>query len=153
MAPSKSPSAEAEAAYMAFYSLVVAVIMLNGGELGDHKLQRYLDRLNASPLVGHEKTELVLKRMERQQYVVRSVDNTSLESSITWTVGPRGKDEIGAEGVAGLVREVWGGDEGVDADVERRIQASLGIRERPAAAAAVAGQDDDEEEADGDEET
>ncbi|KAJ3488865.1 hypothetical protein NLG97_g6113 [Lecanicillium saksenae] len=127
--PSKIPTLEAEATYHAFYTLVVSVIWLNAGELSEPKLMRYLTRLNADRNVGSEKTELTLKRMERQGYVVRKVDRPPVghegENTITWHVGPRGREEIGLDGVMGFVREVYG--ESSD-DLEKKLRASLGIK-------------------------
>lgn len=69
------------------------------------------------------------------------------EEVIEYMVGPRGKIEVGMNGVAGLVREVYGrpnpdaavneNDDGPTAaeraqmeDFERRLRRSLGITER-----------------------
>lgn len=51
-------------------------------------------------------------------------------------VGPRGKVEVGEQGVAGLVRTVYG--EGATEELEKRIERSLGLGERSRAAAATA---------------
>ncbi|PHH66342.1 hypothetical protein CDD81_7397 [Ophiocordyceps australis] len=138
--PSKAPSAGDEATYIAFYTLVVSVIWLNGGELTDQKLKRYLMRLNADQNVSGEKTETTLKRMEKHGYVMRKVERPPIgqdgEQNINWYVGPRGKEEVGLDGVMGMVREVYGdwGD-----DMERKLHSSLGIKPR----AATEGQDGD----------
>lgn len=128
--PSKVPSLPAEATYLGFYTMVVALIWLSGGELGEPKLMRHLLRLNANQNVGSEKTELTLKRMERQGYVVRKVDKPPVgqdgHDTITWHVGPRGREEIGLDGVMGFVREVYGGS---TADLEKKLRASLGIKQ------------------------
>lgn len=72
--PSMAPSADEEATYVAFYTLVVSLIWLNAGELSEQKLKRHLMRLNADRNVSNEKTENTLKKMERQAYVVRKVE-------------------------------------------------------------------------------
>lgn len=127
--PSKIPSSGIEGIYLAFYTTVVSLIWLNAGELSEQKLVRYLTRLNANRNLGSEKTEAVLKKMERQGYVVRKVDRPPLghdgEDQITWHVGPRAKEEIGLDGIMGLVREVYGD---TDPDLERKLHASLGIK-------------------------
>ncbi len=135
VAPSKIPSTESEATYVAFYTLVAALIWLNSGELSDQKLMRYLLRLNADRNMGSEKTELTLKKMERHGYVVRKVDRPPVgqdgEHLVSWLVGPRAKEEIGLDGIMGVVREVYGGS---TEDLEKKLRASLGIKQPQAAA-------------------
>lgn len=130
IAPSKIPTVEAEATYIAFYTMVVSLIWLNANELSEPKLMLYLTRLNANKNVASEATELTLKRMERQGYVVRKVDRPSIghegESTVTWHIGPRGREEVGLDGVMGFVREVYG--ESSD-DLEKKLRSSLGIKQ------------------------
>ncbi|PNY29913.1 Uncharacterized protein TCAP_00175 [Tolypocladium capitatum] len=137
--PSKTPSAEEEATYVAFYTMVVSLIWLNAGELSDQKLKRYLMRLNADQNVSNEKTEVTLKKMERHGYVVRKVERPPIgqdgEHTMTWHVGPRAKEEVGLDGVMGMVREVYGER---NPDLEKKLRSSLGLRGR---AAAGAGED------------
>lgn len=128
--PSRVPTLESEATYLAFYTTVISLIWLNAGELSEPKLMRYLSRFNADKNVGSEKTELTLKRMERQGYVVRRVDRPPVgqegEDAVSWHVGPRGREEVGLDGVMGFVREVYGED---NEDLERKLRASLNIKE------------------------
>ncbi|EFY93183.1 hypothetical protein MAC_00966 [Metarhizium acridum CQMa 102] len=128
--PSRIPTSDDEATYVAFYTLVVSFIWLNGGELSEQKLRRYLLRLNADQNVSSEKTETTLKKMERHGYVIKRVERPPLgqdgEQTITWHVGPRAKEEIGLDGVVGLVRELYGGS---SEDLEKKLKASLGIKE------------------------
>ncbi|KAK2021368.1 MAGE family protein [Colletotrichum zoysiae] len=132
IAPSKAPSIEAEASYMGFYTMIITIILASGGELSEQKLRRYLNRLNAEANVASERTEDVLKRMQTQGYVVRKVQkNTATQAQdgsedITWLVGPRGLEEVGADGAAGMVRAVYG--EQADADLEKKIGATFGIQ-------------------------
>lgn len=123
------PSADAEATYAAFYSLIVSCIWLNGGELSDQKLKRYLTRLNADQNVWNDKTEIVLKKMERHGYIIRRVERPPVgqdgENMITWHVGTRAKEEIGLDGVIGMVEEVYGGS---SADLRKKLKSSLGIK-------------------------
>ncbi|KAJ3939571.1 uncharacterized protein N0V96_010354 [Colletotrichum fioriniae] len=132
LVPSKAPSTDAEASYVGFYTMIVTIIFLSGGEMSEQKLRRHLNRLNAEANVAVEKTEDVLKRMQTQGYVVRKVQkNAGTQAQdgsedITWLIGPRGLEEIGAEGAAGLVRSVWADQ--ADAELEKKIEASFGIR-------------------------
>ncbi|KAH7304991.1 MAGE family-domain-containing protein [Stachybotrys elegans] len=130
LCPSKTPSAEAEATYVAFYTMMVSLIWLNSGELSDQKLRRYLMRLNADQNVSTEKTEMTLKKMERQGYVIKKTERPPVgqdgEQSVSWLVGPRAKEEIGLDGVLGMTREVYGDS---NPELEKKLRASLGIRE------------------------
>ncbi|KAG6038748.1 hypothetical protein E4U41_003747 [Claviceps citrina] len=128
--PSRIPSADEEATYVAFCTLVVSLIWLNGGELSEQKLKRYLMRLNADQNVSSEKTDVTLKRMERHGYVIKKVERPPMgqdgDQAITWHAGPRAKEEIGIDGVMGMVREVYGGS---DDDLDKKLRASLGLKE------------------------
>jgi hypothetical protein len=128
--PSKIPSAEEEATYVAFYTMVISLIWLNGGELSEQKLRRYLTRLNADQNVSAEKTEVTLKKMERQGYVIRKAERPPIgqdgEQTITWHVGTRAKEEVGLDGVLGLAREVYGE---TTPDLEKKLRASLGMKD------------------------
>ncbi|MCJ1307083.1 hypothetical protein MMC25_000729 [Agyrium rufum] len=109
--PVKAGPKDAEAGYVGFYSFVVAVIMLSQGQrCTEGKLERVLKRCNAEEYVlGGEKVEKVLKRMERDGYVVKVREREAGgEENVEWVVGPRGKVEVGEEGVAGVVRGVFG---------------------------------------------
>lgn len=154
LAPSRIPGAESEATYVAFYTLVVALIWLNAGELSDQKLMRYLLRLNADRNMGSEKTELTLKRMERHGYIVRKVDRPPVgqdgDHLVSWLVGPRAKEEIGLDGVMGVVREVYGG---TSEALEKKLRASLGIKQTQLGAAnGTQAQGEVEVEAEGEDE-
>ncbi|KAF5988040.1 non-structural maintenance of chromosome element 3 [Fusarium bulbicola] len=133
LTPSKTPSADDEATYAGFYTMIISVISLSGGELSDQKLKRYLQRLNADRNVSMGKTEIVLKRMEKQGYVVKRVERPPLgqdgDSTTTWHVGPRGKEEVGVDGVMGMTREVYG--DSWNDDNEKKLRASLNIRDAP----------------------
>ena len=126
LAPSAAPTAEYEATYVGFYTMVIALIALGGGEMAEPKLKRHFQRLNADDRLGPEKTEEVLLRMEKSGYVVKRVETISADhdKNVSWLVGPRGKEEIGPQGVAGVVREVFGGS---SEELERRLAGSLGI--------------------------
>ncbi|CAI7574435.1 unnamed protein product [Penicillium manginii] len=158
--PTKAPSAGTESTYTGLYSFIIALITLNGGSLAEPKLDRYLARMNAESHTPIDRTDKLLLRMIREGYLVRTREMDGGEEQIEFLVGPRGKVEVGTNGVAGLVREVYGRGEGTpkasgrvpgygdgDEDVlggemtqmeeeereafEGRLRRSLGIRERP----------------------
>lgn len=166
--PSKVQSVDGEAAYIGIYTTLIAIITLSGGELSDPRLRRYLTRLNSAenmpssnpnnPNAPSEKTELVLQRMIKQGYLVKVVDNKNAgdDDAITWHVGPRGKMEVDNEAIAAVVREIYGGGRHNE-ELERKLQASLKVKEKkpPRSAAegrAQAANQEDEEEEDEEEE-
>jgi hypothetical protein len=142
LGPSKTPSPDDEATYAGFYTLIITLISLSNGELSEQKLKRHLQRMNADQNVSMDKTEAILKKMERQGYVIKRVERPPLgqdgEHIITWHVGPRGKEEVGLGGVMGMTREIYG--ESWDEEMEKKLRASLNIRQ--------AQQNDDDDEAD-----
>ncbi|KFY45775.1 hypothetical protein V494_00774 [Pseudogymnoascus sp. VKM F-4513 (FW-928)] len=129
LTPSHIPSTSAESAYMGLYTLIVSIIMLNGGRVSDEKLMRYLQRLNANVNTPVDKTELLFAKMQKQGYIVKIKDNASGTDITEWMVGPRGKVEVGVEGVKGLVETVYGDTAPEDLDV--RLKSSLGIKDSP----------------------
>ena len=126
-----------ESQYTGLYSFVVSLILLSGGTLPDNRLERYLRRANIEEvasansyniMAGSDKTEKLLKRMERDGYIIKIRDNSSGEETIEWIVGPRGKTEIGSEGVKGMVRTVYGEEANAN-ELNRRLERSLGVSE------------------------
>ncbi|KAK3073174.1 hypothetical protein LTR53_005462 [Teratosphaeriaceae sp. CCFEE 6253] len=134
IAPPAVPSPGAEAQYIALYTLLISLVSLSGGQLPDTKLERYLRRLDLedrTPVPGFAKTEMLLKRMMGDGYLVKIKESTGAggEEDVYWTVGPRGKVEVGEDGVKGITRAVYGEVEDV-AELERKMNRSLGVGER-----------------------
>ncbi|KAF1985229.1 MAGE-domain-containing protein [Aulographum hederae CBS 113979] len=127
MQPNHTLSTEAEAAYRGLYTFVVALILINGGELAEAKLERQLMRTNASDTTPVGPKEKVLARMAKEGYVVKHKDSTSGEEIITYSIGPRGRVEVGADAVRELVKTVYG-DAGPH-DLDKRLERSLGWTE------------------------
>ncbi|KAL2843625.1 MAGE family-domain-containing protein, partial [Aspergillus pseudoustus] len=152
--PTKAPM---EAAYTGLYTFIIGIILLNGGVLQEQKLDRYLGRMNAETYTPIDRTDKFLQRLCKEGYLVRNREMDGGEEIIEYMVGPRGKVEVGARGVAGLVREVYGrqamveGDDITPAERERmeefefRLSRSLGLR-MPEGQAAQ-NQDDDDDDA------
>ncbi|KAF2160449.1 hypothetical protein M409DRAFT_70417 [Zasmidium cellare ATCC 36951] len=134
--PLSAPTAVDESKYTAVYTVLVSMIRLSGGALPDAKMERSLQRLQMednTPVVDFEKTEKLMKRLEKDGYIVRIKESTGTgEDDVYWTVGPRGKVEIGDNGVRGLTKAVYGEQESETAEdeLERKIDRSLGISER-----------------------
>ncbi|THX14192.1 MAGE-domain-containing protein [Aureobasidium pullulans] len=138
--PPQAPTHDLESQYTGLYTFVVSLIFLNGGMLPDAKLERYLKRANVEDTAaqnsvnimvsGQDKTEKLLRRMEKDAYIIKIKDNSSGEEAVEWIVGPRGKTEIGDTGVRGMVRQVYGEvDDPVE--LERMLERSLGANEAP----------------------
>lgn len=133
--PSAAPTAAEESKYTAIYTVLVSLIRLSGGALPDAKMERSLQRLRMddnTPVTDYEKTEKLMKRLEKEGYIVRIKESTGTgEDDVYWTVGPRGKVEVGDDGVRGLTKAVFGDQNGIaDAELERKLDRSLGISER-----------------------
>lgn len=134
------PTVEAESQYVALYTFVIALILISGGTLPDSRLDRQLKRtnvedtaamVNSAAYSGLDKTEKLLKRMEKDGYVVKIRDTSTGEETIDWIVGQRGKVEVGEKGVTGLVKAVYGElDEDDAVELERKLERSLGLAER-----------------------
>ncbi|KAH8907402.1 MAGE-domain-containing protein [Coniochaeta sp. PMI_546] len=154
IAPSKVQSSDGEAAYAAFYTTLIAIITLSGGEVRDAKFHQFLTRLNANSTVPSmnpnnrhqpsESTDVVLQRMIRQGYLVKQSSGEDGEE-VTWYVGPRGKVEVDNEAIAEVVRKVYG--EAAGEALERQLHNSLGVRSRVVAQDGSEQGDDDAEEA------
>ncbi|KAL5048017.1 hypothetical protein BDW71DRAFT_196418 [Aspergillus fruticulosus] len=135
--PTRGP---AESSYTGIYTFIIAVILLNGGTLQEQKLDRYLTRMNAEQFTPVDRTDRLLQRLCKEGYLVRNREMDGGDEIIEYMVGPRGKVEVGARGVAGLVREVYGRQALVEDDditpaerekieeFEFRLANSLGVR-------------------------
>ncbi|KAH7037637.1 MAGE family-domain-containing protein [Microdochium trichocladiopsis] len=124
--PARAPSAHDEATYVAFYTLIISVITLSGGELSDSKLKRYLTRLNAGQNLPIDSTENVLQRMVKHGYLDKTVERaTDGDDMISWAVGPRGRVEVPPQSIATFVRQVYGQ---VPDDFDKKLHKSLGLQ-------------------------
>ena len=154
--PSRAGSAGSESIHTALYSFIVSVITLAGGSIAEQKLDRYLRRVGADSYTPLDRTDRYLARLCKEGYLVRQRDVDSGEEVVEYLVGPRGKVEVGIDGVSGLVREVYGfgssdgaGDGEAAEEFEAKLRRTLGIRsinrqDRD-------NEDDDDGEADGNE--
>lgn len=125
--PPRVPSAETESQYVGLYSFIISVIALAGGTLPEAKLERYLRRANADNSTPIDKTDKLLARLQKEGYIVKVTqkDSATGEESIEYMVGPRGKMEIGDDGVVGLVKKVYG-EEAPD-DLDGKLERSLDL--------------------------
>jgi hypothetical protein len=119
---------EQESIYVGLHTFVIAVIYLSGGTLAEAKLDRYLRRMNASENTPIDRTDKVLQRMVRDGYIVKVKDNSTGEDMIDYIVGPRGKVEVGQDGVSQLAKMVW--DEDGQADLSERLDRTFAHQSR-----------------------
>jgi len=131
--PPNVPTVDLEAAYVGLYSFVIAVILISGGALAEAKLERHMKRVNADQSTPVDRWEKVLARMIKDGYVYKVKDTSSGDEVVEYMVGPRGRVEVGEEGVAGLVRRVYGE---TNEELEKKIERSLKLS-APAAAGVV----------------
>ncbi|KAF2150999.1 MAGE-domain-containing protein [Myriangium duriaei CBS 260.36] len=131
--PPMVPTTEAESIYTALSTIIVSAIMLSGGTLLESKLERHLTRLNIDELTPFsnsitmntlDKREKLLKKMEKDGFIVKVRDTSSGEEVVEYVVGSRGKVEIGQEGAKGIVRAVYGEVDDPE-DLEGRLKRSL----------------------------
>ncbi|KAF1935079.1 MAGE-domain-containing protein [Clathrospora elynae] len=115
-----------EDSYVGLYTMTIAMITIAGGMIPEGKLDRALRRMNAdqtTPLGTKDKT---LAAMVKDGYIVKVKDSSSGEETVDYIVGPRGKVEVGRDGVAQFVRNMYGDSEKQD-ELERRIQRTLDV--------------------------
>lgn len=124
--PPKVPTEDAESAYVGLYSFVVSVITLSGGSLPEAKMDRYLKRTNIDRSTPVGETDKLFARMIKEGYIIRDREVNQGEELVEYRVSPRGKMEIGLEGVAGMVRAVYGDDN--REELERRLERSLKVQ-------------------------
>ncbi|KAI9794537.1 MAG: hypothetical protein M1816_004424 [Peltula sp. TS41687] len=127
VSPPRVPTSETEATYVGLYTFIISIISLCGGTIAEAKLERYLKRTNADQYTPIDKTDKLLQRLCKEGYLVKVKDTSSGEEVVEYMVGPRGKVEIGQDGVTGLVKTVYGED-AMD-DLDARIQRSLGVND------------------------
>jgi melanoma-associated antigen len=123
--PPRVPTAAAESSYTALYTFIISLIFLSGGTLPSTKLERYLRRANADESTPVASTEKLIQRLCKDGYIVKIKDTSSGEEMIDYIVGPRGRVEVGEDGVKGLVTEVYG--KGADEDLARKVERSLAV--------------------------
>jgi DNA-binding PadR family transcriptional regulator len=87
-----------------------------------------------TPLLDYDRTEKLIRRMERDGYIVKVKENsgTGGDDDVYWVVGPRGKVEVGENGVRGLAKTVFGtmASEAEEDELERKIARSLGLSDK-----------------------
>ena len=147
LTPGKAPGISHEAGYTGFYSFVIGVIYLcQGQRCSESFLETCLRRVNADNFLLGDKTDKILKRMEREGYIVKIREREAGgEETVEWVVGPRGRVEVGEEGVAGLVRGVFGKEAGLESRLERSLGSGTFKKESEDIDTAREGRPEEEE--------
>jgi DNA-binding PadR family transcriptional regulator len=118
-----------EDSYVGLYTMTIALIIISGGMMPEGKLDRALRRMNAdqsTPIGSKDKT---LSSMVKDGYIVKVKDvSGGGEETVDYIVGPRGKVEVGRDGVAQFIRMMHGESED-EAELEKRIQRTLDVAE------------------------
>ena len=116
-----------EDSYVGLYTMVIALITISGGIIPEGKLDRALRRMNADQTTPVGTKDKTLANMVKDGYIVKVKDTANGgEETVDYIVGPRGKVEVGRDGVAQLIRTMFGVSEDVD-EVEKRIERTLQV--------------------------
>ena len=96
--------------------------------MAEGRLESALARVNVDNyFLNGERTENILKRMERQGYIVKIRERDGGgEETVDYMVGPRGKAEIGERGVASMARRVYAKKDAERDELDRKLVRSLG---------------------------
>lgn len=116
-----------EDSYVGLYSMVIALITISGGKMPEGKLDRALRRMNADQTTPVGSKDKTLAAMVKDGYLVRVKETAAgQDETVEYIVGPRGKVEVGREGVAQLVRTMYGDSEDHE-ELEKRIQRMMDV--------------------------
>lgn len=112
---------------MGLYTMAIALITISGGIIPEGKLDRALRRMNADQTTPVGTKDKTLANMVKDGYIVKVKDASSGgEETVDYIVGPRGKVEVGRDGVAQLIRLMFGDSEDVN-ELEKRIGRTLQV--------------------------
>ncbi|KAG9186301.1 hypothetical protein G6011_02857 [Alternaria panax] len=116
-----------EDSYVGLYTMAIALIVIHGGQIPEGKLDRALRRMNADQTTPVGTKDKTLAAMIKDGYIVKVKDTPSGgEETIDYIVGPRGKVEVGADGVARLIRSMFGNSED-GTELEKKIERTLQV--------------------------
>ena len=110
--------------YTGIYSFIVAVLYLKE-DVTETMMDTILQRMRIAEQTPIDTIEGVLKRMIKDGYIVKNKDAANGEEEIYYSVGPRARIEIGEDGVADLIRTVWG--EAGGEDLEKKLEHSFAL--------------------------
>lgn len=126
-----------EDSYVGLYTMIIALIVISGGMMAEGKLDRALRRMNADQSTPVGTKDKTLAAMVKDGYIVKIKETTGGEETIDYIVGPRGKVEVGRDGVANLIRIMYGTTE-TEEELDKKIKRTLDFAEANNASAPVA---------------
>ncbi|KAI4913450.1 uncharacterized protein J4E92_009799 [Alternaria infectoria] len=116
-----------EDSYVGLYTMAIALIVISGGIIPEGKLDRALRRMNADQTTPVGTKDKTLAIMAKDGYIVKIRETPAGgEETIDYIVGPRGKVEVGREGVAQFIRMMFGESEDVE-ELEKKLQRTLQV--------------------------
>ena len=116
-----------EDSYVGLYTMAIALIIISGGIIPEGKLDRALRRMNADQTTPVGTKDKTLANMIKDGYIVKIKETPGGgEETIDYIVGPRGKVEVGREGVAQCIRMMFGESEDVE-ELEKKLQRTLQV--------------------------
>jgi DNA-binding PadR family transcriptional regulator len=107
--------------------MAIALITISGGMMPEGKLDRALRRMNADQTTPVGTKDKTLANMVKDGYIVKIKDASGGgEETVDYIVGPRGKVEVGREGVAQFIRMMFGDSENAE-ELDKRLQRTLQV--------------------------
>ncbi|KAK6331138.1 hypothetical protein TWF696_003207 [Orbilia brochopaga] len=116
-------------------SAIVAIVYLSNRSIGENLLKRHLRKFGIDDRIAVEgnretgRVENILAKLVKDGYLVKLRDEVvpGQEQTFTYVIGPRGKLEMGREGVLAYVRRVYEGADGeVEENLERKVNRAMG---------------------------
>ncbi|KAI9652128.1 MAG: hypothetical protein M1829_001847 [Trizodia sp. TS-e1964] len=107
LSASRAPTSKIDSSYVGLYTFIISLIGISGGTIAEAKLERHLKRVNADQFASLSSTDKLLHRLCKESYIVKIKDGSSGDEHVHYMVGPRGKVEVGVEGISGIVKAVY----------------------------------------------
>ncbi|EWC43445.1 hypothetical protein DRE_07586 [Drechslerella stenobrocha 248] len=131
-----APQLPDDQAVLGLASALVTMVYLSGRSIGENLLRRHLRKFGVEERILVEgnresgRIDNILAKLVREGYLVKLKDDVVVgqEQTFTYVVGPRGKLEVGREGVLSYVSRVYSGVDGdaVDDGLERKVNRAIG---------------------------
>jgi melanoma-associated antigen len=128
LCPPETPANKLDKQFTAVCTIAVSLIYLSGGLISENRLDHILfQKMNISNTLAAQ----TMQRMIKDGYITKITDNSSGQESIEYIVGPRGKIQIGEQGVKGFVSGVWGEDEAENGELDEQLNRALKLAAGP----------------------
>ncbi|KAF3922826.1 hypothetical protein ABW21_db0205328 [Orbilia brochopaga] len=116
-------------------SVILTLVYLSNRSLQENTLKRHLRKFGIDERIAVEgnretgRVENILAKLVKDGYLVKLRDEVipGQEQTFTYVIGPRGKLEMGREGVMAYVKRIYEGADGeVEDTLERKINRAIG---------------------------